>query len=257
MTQPRFTPSSILVDVELPEPAPLSPDLVDLLASLRIVLVGWYAIPEQTLPAQAHDQFEDEARAALAPITRAFEDAGAEVDTHLVFTPNQFDTISRISTEQDCDAVLIPGSMKHLHRVLVPLRGLHNARRIAPFVADLVKDGTTDVTLLHVLEEAETDDATREHVLQPVHDMMTARGIDTGIIQFEMIESDDPADTIIEKADAYDVVVLGETKPSIRDILFGSVPEAIAKAAQTPIIVVRHSDESIEMAEEMSRRRNR
>jgi nucleotide-binding universal stress UspA family protein len=248
MTQSRFIPSSILIDVELPEPAPLSPDLVDLLASLRIVLVGWYAVPEQTSPQQARDQFEGEAEAALAPIAQAFEDAGAEVDTHLVFTPNQFDTLSRISTEQDCDAVLIPGTMKHLHRVLVPLRGLHNARRIAPFVADLVQDGTTDVTLLHVQEENETDDATREHVLEPVRDMMTARGIDAGIIQFEMVASDDPAGTIVDRADNYDVVVLGETQPSIREILFGSVPGAIAKAARTPVIVVRHFDEAVASA---------
>jgi nucleotide-binding universal stress UspA family protein len=249
MTQHRFVPSSILVDVELPEPASLSTDLVDLLASLRIVLVGWYAVPEQTSPEQARDQFEDEAEAALAPIARAFEEAGAEVDTHLVFTPNQLDTISRISTEEDCNAVLIPGVMKHLHRVLVPLRGLHNARRIVPFVSDLVRDGTTDVTLLHVLEEGEADDVTRQDILQPVSDMMTGRGVDPEIIQLQTVESDDPADTIVEMADAYDVVVLGETKPSIQEILFGSVPETIAQTASTPIIVVRHYDERIDAAE--------
>ena len=237
-------PSSILVDVELPDPTPLSPALVRLLSSLRIVLVGWYAVPEQTTPAQARDQFEDEAQAALDPIAAAFEAAGAEVDTHLVFTGDELDTISRVSTEQSCDAVLIPAEMERLERLLVPLRGLHNARHIAPLVADLVQDGTTAVTLLHVLESDETDAASREQVLQPAADMMTDCGLRAGLLEFETVRADDPASAIVERSGHYDAVVLGETEPSVREILFGTVPETIVNTARVPVVMVRHEEDA-------------
>jgi len=251
MTDSVSLPSSILVDVELPEPEPLAPGLVETLSSLRVVLLGWYAVPEQTSPAQARDQFGDEARTALAAIARDFEAAGAEVTPRLVFTSDKFASLGRISTEENCDAVLIPTPMNrdHLRRVLVPLRGLHNARRIAPFVADLIQDHTTDVTLLHILEEDETEDASLEDVLDPAAAMMKEHGIDAGLLRVDARAADDPADTIIEQSSEYDLVVLGETKPSIRDILFGTVPEQIAKKAQVPVIVVRHEEEAVEVAE--------
>jgi nucleotide-binding universal stress UspA family protein len=249
MTSPGSRLSSILVDVELPNPTPPSPTLVDLLASLRIVLVGWYAVPEQTSPAQARDQFEASAQAALDSIAASFEAAGADVDSHLVFTGNNLDTISRISTEQACDAVLIPAAVERLERILVPLRGVHNARRIVPLVADLVQDGTTDVTLLHVLEAAETEATAREEVLRPTADMLTELGIDAGLLHLDAVTADDPVDTIVTRAADYDVVVIGETKPSVREIIFGSVPEQIVEAVQVPVIVVRHEKETIEMAE--------
>jgi nucleotide-binding universal stress UspA family protein len=243
------------VDVELPDPAPLSPALVDLLSSLRIVLLGWYAVPEQTSPEQARDQFEGQAERALDSVARSFEEAGAEVRQRLVFTGDQLDTISRISTEERCDAVLIPAKMDRLERVLVPLRGLHNARRIAPIVADLVRestsvpDGATEVTLLHVLEDEESDVASREEVLQPAADLMTEEGIDPSRLRLETGTTEDPASTIVDLAAGYDAVVLGETKPSVQEILFGSVPERIVESVQVPVIMVRHGHEEVEVAE--------
>jgi len=249
MTDSVRSPSSILVDVELPEPMPPSPTLVDLFASLHVVLVGWYVVPEQTSPEQARDQFEDEARTALDSVARSFEEAGATVTSHLVFTRNKLDTISRISTEEECDAVLIPTEMAQLERILVPLRGLHNAPRTAALVADLVQNGTTDVTLLHVLEEEETEATAREHILQPMADTMTGYGIDTGLLHLASVAADDPGEAITERAADYDIVVIGETKPSVQEILFGSVPEQIVESVHVPVVVVRQEQEAVEMAE--------
>ena len=244
--------SSILVDVELPDPAPLSPTLVDLLASLRVVLLGWYAVPEQTSPAQARDQFETTARAALDRMARPFEEAGAQVDTRLVFTGDRLDTVSRITTEEDCDAVLIPAEVDVLRRLLVPLRGLHNARRIAPLVADLVRDGTTEVTLLHVLEPEETAAQARQNVLEPVAEMLTGAGLDAELLRLDTVRAENPGDRIVERAADHDAVVLGETKPSVREILFGTVPEQIVEAAHVPVILVRHEREEVEVAERVA-----
>ncbi|WP_423824508.1 universal stress protein [Salinibacter ruber] len=58
-----------------------------------------------------------------------------------------------------------------------------------------------------------------------------------------------PADTIVEWAGEHDLVVLGETQPSVREFLFGTMPEQIVEAVNVPIIVVRHREEAAEMAE--------
>lgn len=231
--------ATILIDVELPDPAPVPPPLRALMSALKVILVGWYAVPDQTSPAQARDQFEDEAQEALDRVAETFRDSGAEVQTHVVFTGNQLDTIERISAEQDCDAVLIANPIEHLERILVPLRGLHNAERIAHFVADLVKDGTTDVTLLHILEEEEEKAAIEEDVLDKVSSMAVEKGIDAGLIRLRIEVADDPGDAIIDIAKEYDVVVIGETEPSVRAVIFGSVPEQIAQEAEVPVMVVR------------------
>lgn len=261
MTRSETAPASILIDVELPDPTPLSPALVELLASLRVVLLGWYAVPEQTSPEQARDQFEAQAAAALDRIARPFKEAGAEVTQRLVFTGDQLDTISRVSTEEECDAVLMPATMERLERILVPLRGLHNARRIAPLVADLVQgsttaqdgaaiqEGATEVTLLHVLEQDESDADSREQVLQPAADLIAEEGIDASLLTLDTVVAEDPAGSIVDIAANYDAVVLGETKPSVREILFGSVPEQIVESVQVPVIMVRHGHEDVKVAE--------
>ncbi len=242
-------PSSILVDVELPEPESLAPALIDALSPLRVVLLGWFSVPEQTTPAQARDQFGAEAEDTLGAAARRFEEAGAEVTTRLVFTGDELDTISRVSVEESCDAVLIPGPVEQLRRVLVPLRGIQNVREIAPFVADLCQDGTARVTLLHILEGDETTAASREDVLEPAAERMRSAGIGAGLLELNSVAADSPADTIVEWAGEHDLVVLGETQPSVREVLFGTMPEQIVEAVNVPIIVVRHGEEAAEMAE--------
>lgn len=242
--------SSVLVDVELPAPTTLSPTLIGSLSSLRMVLLGWFPVPEQTSPEHARNLFADEAQDALDAVARRFEDAGSpEVATRLVFTPDKLDTFTRISTEEDCDGVLIPGAMEARRRVLVPLRGLENLPRIAPFVVDLCGKDSARVTLLHVVEWEGTEAASRMEFLERAGEQMLDHGLDPDRIAFELIPDANPVETILDRAGDHDLMILGETKPSVRDILFGTVPEQIVSATDMPVIVVRNEDEAIDAAE--------
>jgi len=182
---------------------------------------------------------------ALDKIAEPFRRAGAEVEPRLVFTGNELETISRISTEEHVDAVLIAGPMKDVRQVLVPLRGVQNAGRIATFVADLVNTPETKVVLLHVMEEEEDEASIREDVLEAMTKQMIDRGLSADAIRHKVVVSDDPGQTIIERSVQSDIVVLGETEPSVREVLFGSVPEQIAHYAHVPVLVVRHEEEDV------------
>ncbi len=243
-------PSSILVDIELPDADPLPPELVRVLSSLRVVLLGWFSVPEQIGPEQARNRFRDEAQDALDAEARRFREAGADVATHLMFTENKLDSIRRVSQEESCDAVLIPGPVEQLRRILVPLRGLHNVHEIAPFVADLCQDGTAEVTLLHVVEDEETEASAHADVLEPTAELIYDHGIKAGVLELASVSAGDRAGAIREWSDDYDLVVLGETEPSVYEVLFGTVPERIVTTTDTPVIVVRHRGAEVKAAEQ-------
>jgi len=237
------SPSTILIDVELPDPTPVPEPIVSLVSSLRVVLLGWYEVPEQTSPEQARDQFAEEAAVSLDRVAQPFRDTGADVHTRLVFTGEMLDTLSRISVEESCDAVYVSRPLDQLQRILVPLRGAPNLASIGTFVANLVREHPVDITLMHVIEEGETDESTRTTLFQPIHDRVEALEKDPSSITDRIVGADDPAQAIIDACRDYDLVVLGETDPTIREILFGSVPERIANEAGVPVIVVRHPEE--------------
>jgi len=231
---------SVLVDVELPEPRPLPDALVRLLSPLRVVLLGWYAIPEQTAPEQAREQFEAEALTALDQAARPFRERGADPETFLAFTPDQFSSIEQISREAECDAVLLPNQMQDLSHILLPVRGLQNAEKIAPVCAALIQNDVTSVTLLHVMADEESRESATADILDPMTDALVRAGLDKGMIRQEAVTGPDAVDSIISHAADHDAVIIGETEPSMREILFGTVPEQIVERANVPVILVRN-----------------
>lgn len=241
MTDSRTQPTTLLVDVELPDPEPIPAWLLRQLGILRVILVGWYALPEQTSPEQARTQFGEEADEVLREVVQPIKEAGSEVQTRLVFTPDKLDTIERISADEDCDALLIARPLDTLEQLLVPLRGLQNADRLARFVVDLVRNSATEVTLLHVIEEEETPGVVQREVLEPMSDKILAQSLPRDRLHQRMISAEDQASAIIEAAREYDAVVIGETAPSIQEVIFGSVPQQIARKASVPVMLVRQS----------------
>lgn len=245
-----LTFSSVLIDVELPAPTKLSPALIGALSPLRVVLLGWFPVPEQTSPEHARDMFAGEAQDALDAVARRFAEMGTEVATRLVFTGDKRDTFTRISTEENCDGVLIPGTMDEMRRILVPLRGLENLSQIAPFVGALCKNNTATATLLHVVEGERTEGDSGIEMLEQAQEQMQEDALDADRIGLELIPNASPTNTILDRAGDHDLMVLGETRPSVQDILFGTVPERIATSTDMPIVIVRDEDEAIEAAEQ-------
>lgn len=237
---PHTAPQTILIDVSLPEADALSDALIARMGSLHVVLVGWFEVPEQTPAAQAQDQFGDEMRERLNTLAGVLREAGATVETQLVFTGDPLDTMERISAETDSDAVLIPSAHPRADSVLVPLRDPRHARRIATLLDHLVETGATSFTLLHVREDEDEPD-----VLAPMADQLVSIGLARSAITQRVVEADDPASAILEAAHNHDLVVMGESKPAARDVLFGTVPERIAREASIPVIMMRtHSKAS-------------
>jgi len=158
---------SILVPLRVLEGEPLEPGVVELLSGARVVLLGYYEIPDQTAPGQARMQFEDRAQNRLNDLEEQFEDADAVVESTLVFTRDGDETIERVAREEDCVATLLLNPAAAMDDVLVAVRGDRVIDRIAAVAGGLFDDGTTSVTLLNVArgdERVQKGETLLEHV---------------------------------------------------------------------------------------------
>ncbi len=218
----------------------LSQHLVDELASVEVVVLGHYNLPEQTPSSIASEQFGEEARAEVDEIATQFREAGADVTTRLVFGKDRNAAIEEVATEENCAAELIPAETDSMDRVLVPIPDA-DLDRLSEFVQLLYDDMTQEVTLLHVAEGEAIDRG--EQRLSEAREELIGAGFEPGLVDSKLIEDSDNDSKIKQFADEYDAVVMYEAKPSFRDVLFGSLPQQVADESNDPVLVVRRDYE--------------
>jgi nucleotide-binding universal stress UspA family protein len=156
----------------------------------------------------------------------------------LVFTHDREATVDRVADEYGCEAVFIAGRSTAVDRVFVPLRGDANLDRILAVVAGLLLAGDETATLFNsVGEDGEPSQA--ELLLMGAVDRLVEHGVDRDRVDWRVSESDDPATTIVELGSEYDLVVLGETDPSLRERIIGDVLSTIVDGLEVPALIVR------------------
>jgi nucleotide-binding universal stress UspA family protein len=236
------TTHRVLVPFELPDADPVPPVLVETLATMEAVLLGHYGLPEQTPPSAGRDQFEADAAAELAELAGPFESAGVPVTTRLVFGKARNKTIDRVAIEEDCDVILTPGRTETVERVAVPLRGEENVDRIVSFVGELLSATDASVTLFHT--SAASDRLPGEEILADATDRLVAAGVAPHRISQQVSEDDNVGRSIVQLGADFDVLVLGETEPSLRDRILGTVPAQVTADTEDPAFVVRNVEEA-------------
>lgn len=235
----------VLVPVAVLEGQVIPDQVVRLLSSSTVVLLGYHEIPEQTAPEQAREQFEAKAQTELAELVDAFETQGGTVETRLVFTHDSDQTIERIVTEANCDAVLLSNPAPAIDRVIVPIKEDINVETIAKVVAGVTRQHDVDITLFHaVTDEADVPDG--EALLGTVSDELTVLGVRSDQLSRVVAVAQNPLQALIEAANTHDVVVMGEEEPTIRGRLFGETSERVAEQTVGPVLVVRRPLDPVE-----------
>jgi len=227
-----LVPVRVLAGESIPEGVP------ELLANAHVVLLGYHVVPDQTAPGQARLQFEDRATNRLDELESILVDAGATVETRLVFTHAGQQTIDRTIAEHDCLAVLVPNATGPPEDVLVAVRGAVGVDRLARLVAGLFAGTGVAVTLFHVAAEGETDEDA-ETLLDGVTARLVERGIDEDALDVRLGEKQRPMDAIVDAADEFDAVVMGESDPSLATFVFGLRSEQVAEQFLGPVLVVQ------------------
>ncbi|MFB6227367.1 MAG: hypothetical protein ABEH88_02090 [Halobacteriales archaeon] len=233
--------SVILVPVDVSEDDPLAQSLIDFCRSVEVVLLGYYPVPDQAAPAQLRQDHESDATATLERIAGAFRDSDVDVTDVLVFTHDREDTIDRVANQYDCDAVLTLGEAENIETVFVPVRGDTNLERIVSLLAGVMRMSDASITFFHSVAE-NSDPSHGEFLVRGAVDRLDEAGIDRERIDWQLSEEDSPHDEIIELAPRYDLLVLGETKPSLRERILGTVPSRIVDEVDNPAFIVRDID---------------
>lgn len=231
--------SSILVPVDVSVTEPPDRAILELLKPVNIVVLGYYPVPKQTAPAHLKEDHGPEAAERLENVVDTFARAEHEVDDVLVFTKDLRDTIDRIADQHDCDAVLVPGETDTVERILVPLRGDVNLERIVSLVADLVRASDAAVTLFHSVAE-DADPSRGEFMLRGAADRLSEEGVVRDRIDWELSQGGSPKREIVELAADYDLLIVGEAEPSLRDRILGAVLTPILDDIEKPAIIVRN-----------------
>lgn len=230
---------TILVPVQILEGQQVPVRLIEALTPTPVVLLGYHVIPDQTAPEQARTAFGAQARSELDDLATAFSDAGVSVETRLVFTGNPTQTFERVAVDENADAILLLNPAPNLDRVLVALSEGINTERITQLVAILARYSDLRVTLFHVAA-AEDEQERGRQLLETATQSLVEKGVPSASIDTEVSVSNTPIQAIIDAAsEGSDLVILGESRPKVRELIFGEPSERIALHSLAPILVVR------------------
>jgi nucleotide-binding universal stress UspA family protein len=234
--------STILVPVDVSDDEPPAQPLVELCRSVDVVILGYYPVPDQVAPAQLRQDHGADATAALAEVADEFRAGDIDVTDVLVFTHDRQDTVDRVANEYGCDAVLTLGQSEQIERVLVPVRSDTNLERIVSLLADVVRMSDISITFFHSVVE-DSDPSRGESLVRGAVDRLDEAGIDRERIDWQLSDEESPHDEIIELAREYDLLVLGETKPSLRERILGTVPSRVVDEVDKPSFIVRNLEQ--------------
>lgn len=231
---PPIEELSILVPVDVSTPDTPRLDILDVLRPFDVILLGYFPVPDQAEPAMLKHEYEDEAAARLDEIA-----AGrGEVTEVLVFTHDRDATVDRIAEEYECDAVLTAGDIDQLDRILVALRGDVNVTRIVSVVANLLLGSDATATVLHAVDE-NTEPNQGESLLQSTVDRVIDQGIEDDRLDRQLVTDGDPRETILALETDYDLVVFGETEPTLRERIIGAFLSSLIDELDRPALIVR------------------
>jgi len=213
--------------------------LLDLLADHRLLVLGHYSVPDQTTPEQLRSTHGDAATAAVESVADAVRERGIPVESVVVFTRDRAETIDRVAAERDVDAVLTPGVVDQpITRIFAPIRGDENLERIVSFVAGLARRSDIEVTLYNTADSGEAS-SSGEFLLRGAADRLSEGGVDPDRIEWIGEESEDAVKSILAAATEYDLLVIGESEPSLRERILGNAAGQLVDAADQPVAVVR------------------
>lgn len=231
---------TVLIPVDISDSYSLPEAVLNLLSSAHVVVLGYYPVPSQTAPAQIKHQHERDAERKLEAVANRLSGHADRVTDVLVFTHDRNETVDRIANTHGADAVLTPGEVASVDRILVPLRGGSNIENVLSLVETLLESTDAKATLFHSADDE--GEGNGEKLLEEALDRLVNAGVDRSRVEVQLSTGEDTVDDILTAGDRYDVLVIGETKPSLRNRILGRVPSKILTDTPKPVFVVRDTE---------------
>jgi len=131
-------------------------------------------------------------------------------------------------------AVVKTKGLERPSRLLVPTAGGPNAILALDMAIGIGRYYRASITLLHVAQEGKEEQG-RRHLARTLAGVKTRQQV-----RQELIVADNPAKALLKEARDYDLILLGATHETLlRQVIFGTVPEYVAKRCPKPLIMVK------------------
>ena len=125
-----------------------------------------------------------------------------------------------------------------IRRILLPTAGGHHATLAAEYVGILQSAGSAEVTCCYVVRP-HAGEPERQTALQRIHNTVRGSKLSEQTAR-ELVEGKRVATALVKAAAGYDLLVLGASQEGIfSSVLFGEIPEKVARYSQTPVMIVK------------------
>jgi len=273
--QPQIEPEmepSVIVSLHNPDTVKPLLDLAIPVAKqrgLRVVAVSVVEVPPQ-IPIHEGMRFTHHKESLLNQAKKIASEGSANLETDLVIAHNVSDGILAATSRHQADALVMGwkgftdakdrifgeiadhiirlapcdllllkiGENKKLQRCLLPTAGGPNAHLASTILSAIAKDHQMSITAGYIVPENATPEQ-KQIGEQRIDE--TLQHIDKSVkYQKELIESKTIAGGIASASRNYDLVVIGAAKePFFRKVLFGEIPEKVARYSPTSVLVVK------------------
>lgn len=233
----------VLIPIDVSEPLSLGGTLIETLPLANAILLGYWPIPDQTGADQARDRFETEAQQRLQSVADRFTEQGTDVQTELVFTNDRSQLIDRATNEYNCQSVLIPGTESPpsgtTHGIVL-VKPDADLDLIVTTLGSLFAETEVELFLFHAVSSQNRHlyDAT-EYMLRGMETRLEELGIEGDRITWEQSTDCERLEAILSEVTDYDFVILSESKPRLRERIFGSVQSKLAEETGKPLLTIR------------------
>jgi len=148
-----------------------------------------------------------------------------------------FDRIMhRVARSASCDLIVAKFRREKSEKVLIPVAGGGTNLRVTSALARaLVESRKASIQFLHVISpEADAKESERKVLVLLEHYGLKELG------PLEVVSSEDPIDTILQRANDYDLAIVGtDARATIAEAIFGNPAENIADRADCSVLLVR------------------
>lgn len=151
------------------------------------------------------------------------------------------ETVDDVTRHARCDVMLLKlAGDEPLKKVLFPTAGGAHARKAEQFAASIARHAQAELTVCGVVpsgENGKSIESTERTISDTIERMKEPNGLR---IAGKSIRHDSIPVGIIKEAEEYDAVVIGAAGKSVYpQILFGSIPESVAKLSKKSVIMVK------------------
>jgi amino acid transporter/nucleotide-binding universal stress UspA family protein len=152
------------------------------------------------------------------------------------------ETVDDVTRHARCDVMLMKMSDDiKFEKILFPTAGGVHARKAEDYASSIARFFKSDLTVCGITPE-DADSKRVESTKRTIHEAAERLGEKNGIrISEKMLQQKSVSVGIIKESEDYDTVVIGAAGKSIHpNIMFGTIPESVAKLSKKTVIVVKY-----------------